>query len=73
MVIHHEREFSRRNAAVYGGGGNEIRIHVDFDWLTGRSLDTLAFSGERSGVAAAHGNLVLSRVIEPSGFFTMLR
>lgn len=51
--------------------GTWRRIHVDFDLFTETSLDTTAFSGDGSG--EAHGNLVRSRVMEPSGFFTMLR
>lgn len=44
---------------------------MEFEWFTVMSLDTTAFVGEGSGVAEAYGNLVGSRVMEPSGFFTM--
>lgn len=45
---------------------------MDFDLLMETSLDTTGFN-EGSGVAGVHGNFVRSRVMEPSGFFTMLR
>lgn len=46
---------------------------MDFDLLMEMSLDTTGVCGEGSGVAGVQGNFVRSRVMEPSGFFTMLR
>lgn len=46
---------------------------MDFDLLMETSLDTTGVCGEGSGVAGVHEKLVRSRVMEPSGFFTMLR